>query len=89
MIIVRIFWNTEADGTWADSMSRDYDDIPQSWFGPFKTRRRADRWAETACEDDKDVFDVVVDYDFTLPEGATINDPEEYPRGYKEVAISG
>lgn len=75
MILVKAYWNTEADGT-PVAEDVDLEDGPISYFGPFDTLEAATSWMNDDYPDgDTDVHDMIAD-EFDLPEGTFINAPD-------------
>lgn len=66
MILVKIYWNTDADGEPVPD-GTPLEDGPLSYFGPFDTIVQAISWMENDYPDgDTDVHDMVAD-DFDIP----------------------
>jgi hypothetical protein len=85
MFAVIAEFNTDENNKWVfDQRVRSGKELPCCIYGPFETEEEANQYCEDFMPDDTDVYDVwVAEEDF--PEGTTINDPEEYPSGYKEL----
>lgn len=75
-ILVKIYWNTEADGTPVPD-DVDLEDGPLSYYGPFDDITSAISWMENDYpDDDTDVYEIVAD-DFDIPADADfINSPD-------------
>ena len=84
-ILVRIFYNTDAEGVWIDADSLAEEDLPTTYHGPFDTIHDAISWMENDYPDgDTDVYDMVAD-DFDIPADADyINDPANIYEGRDE-----
>lgn len=86
MIAVVAEYNTDNENRWVyDDRCASGEELPSSIVGPFDTMEEAIAYVETYQEDDTDLHDVyVVEEEF--PEGTVINDPKEYPNGWKQLA---
>lgn len=80
MILVKVFYNTEADNT---PVPEDVpmDELPVSFFGPFDSMVEAVSWLENDYPDDEDVYDIIADdfdleVEFGVGEEPVINDPK-------------
>ena len=75
MILVKTYYNTEADGTPVED-NRPLEDMPITYHGPFEDMSQAVSFIENDWpDDDTDVYEQIAD-DFDLPEGTYINDPK-------------
>lgn len=76
MILVKIYWNTEADGT-PVAEHTDLEDGPISYVGPFDSIVDAVYWMEnTYPDDDTDVYEMVADeFEFGVHEPVHVNTP--------------
>jgi hypothetical protein len=89
MIIVVVEWNTDADGSQVDTSEErviENLDQPRSLYGPFESFEAAQVWMNDALENDKEVFEMY-SCEYDVPEHWTVNNPKEYPFGYKEVDL--
>lgn len=75
MILVKTYYNTDADGRVVPE-GVPMEDMPITYHGPFDTLDDAVSWMENEWpEDDTDVYEQFAD-DFDLPRGTPVNDPE-------------
>lgn len=66
MILVKAYWNTEADGTPVPDDAND-EDRPISYYGPFDSIDDAVSWMNNDYpDDDTDLYEMVAD-DFDIP----------------------
>lgn len=77
MIVVRIRWNTNADGSEATG-----DDDPYSLVGPFESEFAAEWYMiDGYPDDDTDIEDMFIDHEnieYTPGELENMNNPTEY-----------
>lgn len=86
MILVKIYWNTEADGSPVPE-DIDIEDGPLSYYGPFSSVTEAEYWMEDEYPDgDTDVRDMVAG-DFHLHEDVYINPPNVIHGGIPDEDI--
>jgi hypothetical protein len=86
MIAVIAEFNTNANNEWVyDERIAADEELPNAIYGPFTDVDSASKYVEDFMPDETDLYDVyVVDEEF--PEGTPINNPSEYPDGWKHLA---
>lgn len=63
MIVVRVYWNVDADGNPIDAEMMDWsaEHAPVSYYGPFKTERLAVAWMEGDYQqNESEIYDMAV-----------------------------
>lgn len=77
MILVKAYWNTEADGTPVPENTPD-EDRPISYYGPFDSIEDAESWMNYDYPDgDTDLYEMEAD-DYAIPanEVQYVNSPD-------------
>lgn len=76
MILVKAFWNTDADGRRVDRSRLADEEGPVSYYGPFNDISDAVAWMDDDYpSDDTDLYEMIAD-DFELDDSIPVNAPD-------------